>query len=315
MVASGGAPAIWTQGLWHRYGQRVALENLDLEVERGAIFGLLGPNGGGKTTLFRLLTTYCSVQTGQIRVLGLDPLVDPLGVRRRIGVVFQHPSLDDKLTVGENLRHHARLYGLSRADATRREREMLEALGVWDRRGDLVGRLSGGLARRVELAKGLLHQPELLILDEPSTGLDPGARRDLWRILRSLGAAGVTVLVTTHLMEEAADCDRIGIIDRGRLVAHGTPEELRAEIGGAIVVMVSREPERLAARLQEALGITATVEADRVSFESAAGYANVPKLAEAAGDLVESLSISRPSLEDVFLQRTGHRFWSEGGDA
>lgn len=315
MVASGGSPAIWTQGLWHRYGQRVALEQLDLEVARGEIFGLLGPNGGGKTTLFRLLTTYFSVQTGQVRVLGIDPLVDPLGVRRRIGVVFQHPSLDDKLTVGENLRYHARLYGLSRADAARHEREMLEALGVWDRRGDLVGRLSGGLARRVELAKCLLHQPKLLILDEPSTGLDPGARRDLWRILRSLGAAGVTALVTTHLMEEAADCDRIGIIDRGRLVAQGTPEELRAEIGGAIVSLVSREPERLAARLKEALGINATIEADRVSFESAGGYAIVPKLAEAGGDLVESLAVARPSLEDVFLKRTGHRFWSEGGNA
>ncbi|MFO0948750.1 MAG: ATP-binding cassette domain-containing protein [Planctomycetota bacterium] len=304
-------PAIHISRLSHSFGNRAALVDLDLTVSRGEVFGLLGPNGGGKTTLFRILTTYYPIQAGQVRVLGFDPAVDPLAVRERIGVVFQYPSLDKKLSVEENLKHHARLYGMSASEGKRRTAEMLGQLGIADRRRERVETLSGGLARRVELAKGLLHEPELLILDEPSTGLDPGARRDLWQYLGSLQDQGVTVLVTTHLMEEAERCHRIGILDRGRLIAEGTPERLRSEIGGEVITLEVHEPERLAERLRVELKLDATVLEGRVRIEHRGGHAVLARVAEFAGPAVESMAMAKPTLEDVFIRRTGHRFWTE----
>ncbi len=194
--------AISVRGLSHRYGSRQALDNLDFDVTSGEIFGLLGPNGGGKTTLFRILATLLPVQEGQVELLGLDVAREPEHVRTQIGVTFQSPSLDRKLTVRENLATQGALYGLSGSHLAGRIDTLLSRLGLADRARDRVESLSGGLARRVEIAKGLLHDPRVLLLDEPSTGLDPGARLDLWQYLRLLREeAGVTVLVTTHLME------------------------------------------------------------------------------------------------------------------
>jgi ABC-2 type transport system ATP-binding protein len=302
--------AIETVALTHRYGERTALDALDLVVEPGAIFGLLGPNGGGKTTLFRILSTLMAPTSGTARVLGGDTVADAAAVRARIGVVFQAPSLDGKLTVAENLRYQGALYGLSRARARERADAMLARVGLSDRRGDRAENLSGGLKRRVELAKGLLHGPELLLLDEPSSGLDPGGRRDLWTYLERIRREdGVTSLVTTHLMEEAERCDRLAILHRGRIVALGAPDALKAEIGGDVVTLETADGDALAAALREDFGVEAAAVGGRLRFEHADAAALVPRLAAAYPGRIATITVGKPTLEDVFVAKTGHRFW------
>jgi ABC-2 type transport system ATP-binding protein len=304
-------PAVFVEGVDHRYGERLALDGVSFQVARGEIFGLLGPNGGGKTTLFRLLSTALPVQTGTISVLGLAVDREADAVRRRIGVTFQSPSLDRKLSVFENLQHQGHLYGLFGRELNGRISRLLDRLGISDRRGDVAGKLSGGLQRRVEIAKGLLHDPQVLLLDEPSTGLDPGARFDLWRYLSVLRSEGVTVLVTTHLMEEAEKCDRLGILDRGRLVALGTPAELRASVGGDCLTIHSTQLDRLAGEIQQRFHLTATRIGDALRFEHREGHELLRDIMAQLGELVTSCSLGKPTLEDVFIQRTGHRFWDE----
>lgn len=306
--------AVTIRDVRYRYGDRVALDGVSLDVSSRSIFGLLGPNGGGKTTLFRLLSTLSPLQEGSVQVLGSNIKDDLFEIRRRIGVVFQSPSLDPKLSVRENLTHHARLYGLTRSDYQRRIAESLAIVGLSDRANERVEKLSGGLARRAELAKGLLHRPEMLILDEPSTGLDPAARYDLWQYLSTLPQQGVTVLTTTHLMEEAEHCQAIAIINKGKLVAVGKPQDLRAEIGGEVVTIESKNAVELTRRLRDNLGIEAETRGNTVRFEQSTGYRSLPSLIELAEPMMESISIARPTLEDVFLKRTGHRFWGEGND-
>ena len=222
------------EALTHRYGERVALKGVSFQVAKGEIFGLLGPNGGGKTTLFRILSTLVMPREGNVRMFGIDVVREQVEIRRRIGVVFQSPSLDRKLTVLENLRHQGHLYNLRGPGLQSRIDQLLSRFGMSDRKGDLVETLSGGQRRRVELAKGLLHKPQVLLLDEPSTGLDPRVRRELSDYLERLrDEDGMTILLTTHLMEEADRCDRLAILDRGELVALSTPRELKEEsIGG-----------------------------------------------------------------------------------
>jgi ABC-2 type transport system ATP-binding protein len=252
----GPAPAIEVRGLSHSYGERRALEAVEFSVEAGTIFGLLGPNGGGKTTLFRLLSTLLPIQTGQVRVLGLDLARESNEVRKHIGVTFQSPSIDPKLTVGENLKYQGQIYGLFGSALRQRIDLLAEKLGLRERLGERAETLSGGLKRRVEIAKGLLHRPRLLLLDEPSTGLDPGARHDLWRYLRGLREEdGVTVLVTTHLMEEAERCDTLGILDHGRLIALDTPLALRSMLGDDYVTVQCDDPDELSQRIHERFGV------------------------------------------------------------
>jgi ABC-2 type transport system ATP-binding protein len=306
------APAIEVQGLSHRYGQRLALDGLGFTVERGSIFGLLGPNGGGKTTLFRLLSTLLPVRTGRAAVLGLDLAEQPNEIRRRIGVTFQSPSIDPKLTVAENLKHQGHLYGLSGRPLAERIAFLTGKLGLRDRLTDGAETLSGGLKRRVEIAKGLLHRPQLLLLDEPSTGLDPGARHDLWRYLHGLKEEeGVTVLVTTHLMEEAERCDRLGILDQGRLVALDAPHALRATLGGDYVTVQCDEPDELCARIRDRFGVTPQRIGGALRIGKSRGHEFVRDLVEAFPDDVKTISLGKPTLEDVFIERTGHRFWDE----
>jgi ABC-2 type transport system ATP-binding protein len=294
------------------YGDRVALDGVTMTVGAGELFGLLGPNGGGKTTLFRVLTTTIPPTSGTARVLGHSLPAESAHVRAEIGVVFQAPSLDKKLTVRENLLHQGHLYGLRGADLAARIAKNLETAGISDRAGELTESLSGGLRRRAELAKGLLHDPKLLLLDEPSTGLDPGARHDLWdHLARLRDERGVTSLVTTHLMEEAERCDRVGILDRGRLVALGTPQELRASIGGDVVTIVPRASSdlaRLRAAVEERLGVATKSVGGVVRAETKDGAALVPEVLRAFGDDVASVTVGRPTLEDVFLTKTGRRF-------
>lgn len=306
------APAITVENVSHRYGDRQALDNVSFTVAQREIFGLLGPNGGGKTTLFRIISTLLGVQEGSVRLLDIDVCREPAHVRRVIGVTFQSPSLDRKLTVRENLKHQGHLYGLCGRLLNDRMALLLDRLGLADRARDRVESLSGGLARRVEIAKGLLHEPQVLLLDEPSTGLDPGARLDLWRYLAKLrDDHGVTVLVTTHLMEEAERCDRLVILDEGRVVALGTPGELRASIGGDCLTVQSPEPEPLARDILSRLGGNPRIVAGKVRLEVPEGHEFLRRLVQEFGSRIDTVSLGKPTLEDVFVERTGHRFWED----
>jgi ABC-2 type transport system ATP-binding protein len=291
------------ESLTHRYGERVALRDVSFTVRRGELFGLLGPNGGGKTTLFRILCTLLRPTAGRV-TLGGGP-VD----RRQIGVVFQSPSLDKKLTVRENLLHQGHLYGWRGSVLAARIAELLERFRLADRAGDAVEKLSGGLRRRVELAKGLLHRPAVLLLDEPSTGLDPRARRELGDYLTQLARQdGVTVVLTTHLMEEADRCDRLAILDQGRLVALETPGALKDGVGGDVISVRAKVPESLRAQVQARFGVAARVVDGQVRIERARGHEFVPQLVEAFPGEIESVSVGKPTLEDVFIHLTGRRF-------
>jgi ABC-2 type transport system ATP-binding protein len=262
--------------LHHAYGAREALAGITLHVERGEFFGLLGPNGGGKTTLFRILCTLVPVVKGEVHVFDHDLSRQASAIRPLMGIVFQHPSLDAKLTVFENLWHHGHLYGLKGQRLRDRARIVLQRLGLQERRDDLVETLSGGLQRRVELAKALLHEPALLLLDEPSTGLDPGARLDFTAHLEHLcDQEGVSILLTTHILEEAERCDRVGILHQGHLVAVGTPDTLKAQVGGDVVVVQTPNPVQLQMQIRQRFNCEAVVVEGSVRVEIPHGHAFV----------------------------------------
>lgn len=303
-------PLVRVEDLRHSYGDHVALDGVSFEVAEGEVFGVLGPNGGGKTTTFRILSTLSPVAAGHVEIAGADAATDLAAVRRAIGVVFQSPSLDAKLTVRENLVCHGQLYGIGGVELARRVDAGLAALGIADRASSFVETLSGGLQRRVELAKGLLSGPRILILDEPSTGLDPGARRDLWEYLLNLRRErGTTILVTTHLMDEAERCDRLAILDRGRIVAIDTPNALRRKIGGDVLTIRSPSAAELRDELERRWGVEATSIDGTVRCEHPQARRLLREIYEAFPEAVESIQLARPTLEDVFIHETGHRFW------
>lgn len=299
----------------HRYGDRPALADVSLEINDREIFGFLGPNGSGKTTLFRILSTLIVPQEGSVTFrfgnegAGLDLRAARDAVRRQIGVVFQSPSLDKQLTAEENLRHHGHLYGLRGAELETRIDEMLTRVGLAQRPRELVGTFSGGMRRRVELAKGLLTRPRVLLLDEPSTGLDPGARIDLWRYLREIREqAGVTILVTTHLMDEAEHCDRLAIMDAGKVAACDTPDALKSRIGADVITLTGDDPDALVATVRERFGVPVERVDSVVRIERERGHEFIPQLVEALAGRIRSVSLGKPTLEDVFIHVTGHGF-------
>jgi ABC-2 type transport system ATP-binding protein len=310
---------ISVQNIIHRYDGRTALDDVSFDVRPAELFGLLGPNGSGKTTLFRILSTLMVPTAGRALIMGFDSAKEPAALRRQIGVVFQAQSVDEKLTAYENLWHQGHLYGLHGAALKVRIEEILSRVGLADRMKELVETFSGGMARRVELAKGLLHHPSVLLLDEPTTGLDPGARRDLWQYLQILrDQERVSVIVTTHLMEEAERCDRLAILNEGKLVALGTPTELKHEIGGDVILLdVTGDAASLAQRISTRFHVDATVmgnpsRARQVRIEMENGHRFITGLVEAFPGEIQAVRVSKPSLEDVFIHRTGHRFWTEG---
>jgi len=302
----------------HDYGSRRALDAVSFTARAGEILALLGPNGSGKTTLFAILATLLRPSAGAATICGHDLLREPSAVRRALGVVFQKPTIDLSLTARENLECAAMLYGLRGAERHARVDEMLERVALTDRAEDRAGKFSGGMQRRLELAKGMLHRPQLLLLDEPSTGLDPGARADLWHQLAILRDEGAAILVTTHLMEEAERCDRVAILSRGKLVALDSPASLKASLGAGILTLEARSPEdalRLAERLRSSYQLNVSVAEKHLRVERDEPHRFVTELVESFPGEFASVTFSEPSLEDVFIERTGHRFWREEEEA
>jgi ABC-2 type transport system ATP-binding protein len=306
-VTDDGQAAVLVDCVRHVYGDRVALDGISFTVRRGELFGLLGPNGGGKSTLFRILATLQRPSAGTARLLGFDVVGEAARVRACLGVVFQNASVDAHLTVAENLRHHGALFGLRGTDLADRMHRLLTRFGLEARRHDLVGRLSGGLARRVELAKGLLPAPAVLLLDEPSAGLDPAARRDLLEQLVSLrDDDGTTIVLTTHQMEEAERCDRLALLDQGRLLAIDRPERLKARVGGDVVTIRSADLDALDAGLRDAFGVEPTRVDGTLRLEHERGHEFLRAVVDRFPEAVQSITFGKPTLEDAFIRLTGH---------
>jgi ABC-2 type transport system ATP-binding protein len=306
--------AVDVRELSFQYGQHRALNELCLTIGSRQIFALLGPNGSGKTTLFRILSTLEKFQQGSVTIFGTDLAKQPTAIRRMLGIVFQSASIDRKLTVLENIRCQAALYGLSGKTLQSRIDEVTQQLDLRDRLNDYAETLSGGLKRRVELAKGILHRPKLLLLDEPSTGLDPAARLDLWQVLRQLKETDqVSVVLTTHLLEEADKADCIAIMDTGKVVANGPPAQLRTELGSQVLSVRSSDHAAVVRWLAEQqVSATDHQQQVRVSGEDVAKL--IAPLTQQFGSQIQSLTLSQPSLEDVFIAKTGHQFWNESNE-
>lgn len=295
-------PAVDIQGVTHRYGAHEALRAVTFRVEEGSLYGLLGPNGSGKTTLFRILSTLMPPSEGTAAVFGLDAAQAPEAVRNRIGVVFQDEALDEALTVRENLRFQASLYGIHGPERAERIGALLERLNVADRADDAVEALSGGLRRRVDLARGLLHRPDLLLLDEPTTGLDPAARRAFWTAIDRLREEeGTTLLLATHLMDEAERCDQVGILSDGGLVAEGTPDELKADLGEQTLWLEADDPTVLRDRIDAQFGVPTRIVGTTVQVAPPDPPSFLSSLYEALGDRIRSATIRTPTLDDVFM--------------
>lgn len=301
-----GEPAVEVDGLVKRFGDVEAVRGIEFTVRPGETFGFLGPNGAGKSTTINMLCTLLRPTAGSARVAGHDVAAERDDVRRNIGLVFQDPTLDGYLSGEQNLRFHAELYGVPRSATAGRLRQVLEMVGLWERRGDLVQTYSGGMKRRLEIARGLLHSPRVLFLDEPTVGLDPQTRSSIWEYIRQLKEAEeITIFMTTHYMDEAEFCDRIAIMDSGRIVALDTPEALKAGVGKDRVRIQTADDEAAIAGLKERFDLEAVMSEGAVTFPVASGEAFVPRLFAELGVPIRSVSVSRPSLDDVFMSFTG----------
>ena len=305
-----------TRGLVKSYGKIEAVRGIDLAVQPGEVFGFLGPNGAGKSTTISILCTLLKPTAGQALVAGIDVTRQPGAVRTRIGLVFQDPSLDDQLTARENLEFHAFLYNVPRSERRGRIDGVLEMVELQERAGSQVRTFSGGMKRRLEIARGILHYPQVLFLDEPTLGLDPQTRNHIWAYLNELRKReGITLFMTTHYMDEAEYCDRIAIIDHGKIVALGTPAELKAMVGGDVVTVSTREVDAAADQIRRAFELDPIVDGSslRVEVDDGAGF--VPRLMREVTVPVAAVTLNRPSLDDVFLKLTGHAIRDEQVDA
>jgi ABC-2 type transport system ATP-binding protein len=292
--------------LTKRYGTFTAVDSISFEVEDGELFGFLGPNGAGKSTTINVLCTLLRPTAGRASVNGLDVVAQPGLVRRSIGIIFQDPSLDDRLTAGENLEFHARIYNLPRSIWSERSQQLLGIVDLLDRRQHLVKTFSGGMKRRLEVARSLLHHPKVLFLDEPTIGLDPQTREHIWRYLVELRAReGVTLFLTTHYMDEAERCDRIAIIDHGRIVAVDTPDRLKALVGGDVITISTLDAEQAAENVRSRFGLQPIQEDGYLRLEVAEGEHFIPRLVAQLGVPIQAINLRRPTLDDVFLKLTG----------
>ncbi len=306
--------AIEARGLIKRYGQTLAVAGVDFEVRRGEFFGFLGPNGAGKTTTINILCTLARPTAGTACIAGHDVVREPQRVRQKIGIIFQDPSLDTQLTAWENLALHARVYGVPGPVWRSRAEELLRLVELWERRHQIVRTFSGGMRRRLELVRGLLHDPEVLFLDEPTIGLDPQTRSQIWSYLLTLRqSTGVTLFLTTHYLDEAEQCDRVAIIDYGRIIALDTPEALKARVAKDIVVLSTVDDRRAAAELRERFGLQPMLVDGTLRIETERGDEVIPKLVRELSVPIQSASLRRPSLDDVFLALTGRQIREESG--
>jgi ABC-2 type transport system ATP-binding protein len=300
------AASISVVGLTKRYGDIEAVRGIDFEVSPGEIFGFLGPNGAGKSTTISMLCTLVAPTAGTAVVAGFDVNRERDSVRRNIGLVFQDTTLDTYLTAEQNLRLHAELYGVPRELIRPRMQQVLEMVGLWERRASVVSTYSGGMKRRLEIARGLMHSPRVLFLDEPTVGLDPQTRRSIWTYIRQLkDAEDITIFLTTHYMDEAEFCDRIAIMDKGEIVVLDTPDALKASVGRDRVTLQTDDDEAAIAAIRERFGIEAKISEGAVTFGVPEGEHFVPRLFAELGVPIRSVSVSRPSLDDVFMSYTG----------
>jgi ABC-2 type transport system ATP-binding protein len=303
---SASAPAVAVDGLAKSYGDVEAVRGIEFEVARGETFGFLGPNGAGKSTTINMLCTLVRPSAGTARVAGHDVVSERDEVRRNIGLVFQDTTLDGYLSAEQNLRLHAELYGVPRGAVDQRMRQVMEMVGLWERRTSLVNTFSGGMKRRLEIARGLLHSPRVLFLDEPTVGLDPQTRSSIWSYIGELKAReDITIFLTTHYMDEAEYCDRIAIMDHGRIIVLDTPEALKANVGKDRVQIETDDDQAAIAALRERFAIEATLAEHKVTFGVPAGEQFVPRLFAELGQPIRSVSVARPSLDDVFMSYTG----------
>jgi ABC-2 type transport system ATP-binding protein len=303
--------AVSVRGLEKRYGPVEAVRGIDLDVKPGEVFGFLGPNGAGKSTTIKMLCTLVAPTAGTAQVAGLDVIAQRTAVRRHIGLVFQETTLDEYLTAEQNLKFHAAIYGMPRRLVGPRVEAVLELVGLADRKTSAVRTYSGGMKRRLEIARGLLHSPRVLFLDEPTIGLDPDSRQVLWRYVDELRRQeDITVFLTTHYMDEAERCDRIAIINHGTIVALGTPAVLKAGVGDDRVRIVTSDNAASAKEIANKLGIEAAPDGEALLVTVPDGEGFIPKLF-AIGISVQSVSVSRPTLDDVFMAHAGRRMGDE----
>jgi ABC-2 type transport system ATP-binding protein len=299
-------PAVSVSQLTKKYGEIEAVRGIDFEVDTGETFGFLGPNGAGKSTTIKILCTLADPTSGTARVAGHNVVKERDTVRRNIGLVFQDTTLDSYLTGEQNLRFHAELYGMPKAAFAPRLRQVLEMVGLWDRRGGVVATYSGGMKRRLEIARGLMHAPRVLFLDEPTVGLDPQTRVSIWEYINDLKQReDITIFLTTHYMDEAENCDRIAIIDHGQIVALDTPEALKASVGKDRVQISTADDPAAIRALADEFGLEAGMHEGLVTFSVESGEHFVPRLFASLPVAIRSVSVSRPSLDDVFMSYTG----------
>ncbi len=305
-LAAAPHAAVEVRGLAKRYGEIEAVRGIDFDVTQGEVFGFLGPNGAGKSTTISMLCTLVRPTGGRASVAGHDVVRERDAVRRNIGLVFQDTTLDGYLTAAQNMRLHAELYGVPREAIRPRMRQVMEMVGLWDRRDSQVNTFSGGMKRRLEIARGLMHSPRVLFLDEPTVGLDPQTRASIWTYIRQLKEAEeITIFLTTHYMDEAENCDRIAIIDKGQIVVLDTPARLKEAVGKDRVQIKTDDDQAAIAALRERFGLSAQIAEGAVTFGVSAGEQFVPRLFAELGLPIRSVSVSRPSLDDVFLLHTG----------
>ncbi len=308
-------PNIIAESLVKKFGPLTAVNGVSFSVEAGEVFGFLGPNGAGKSTTISMLCTLLAPTSGRAVVGGYDCAREPDMVRRSIGIIFQDPTLDNGLTAYENLLFHAYLYGLDRATAKKRIADALSLVDLASRKDEIVKKFSGGMKRRLEIARGLLNYPKVLFMDEPTLGLDPQTRNMIWEFIRTLKEkTGITIFMTTHYLEEAEFCDRIAIIDLGNIIAHGTPAELKASLKGDIVKLSGQDNEVLAFEIEEKFGIKGSIAGDSITLTVQKGEEFIPALIKGLKNEVTSVSLTRPSLNEVFLSLTGKNIREEGGD-
>ena len=307
---------IEVQDIYKSFGEIEAVRGVSFDISAGEIFGFLGPNGAGKTTTINILCTLLKPDKGTAILAGHDVVQRPADVRAAIGIVFQDPSLDERLSALENLNFHALVYSVPKAERAARFKHVLDMVELWGRRHDVVRTLSGGMKRRLEIARGLLHHPRVLFLDEPTLGLDPQTRNRIWEYIRELRAKqNITIFLTTHYMDEAENCDRIAVIDDGRIIALDTPDKLKAMVGGDVLTLASSELERAKAEIAEHFKLELMEHDSKLVMEVPDGESFLPQLIKAIDVPIDSISLRRPTLDDVFLKLTGRNMREEPGGA